>query len=113
MDIIAYNNTVFRLTLDLTAIAAAYDLSGVEWRAHVRPTPSSPIVTLAFSSSDETAAGDMSYDGLTKLLFFEAPRSAVRTFTGSYSWDFGFTPAGGEFVRLDGGSAEFIQGVTR
>lgn len=103
----AWNNTRFQVSFDVSAWAVAYDLSAVEWMMQIRQTAASPQILLDLTT---TNGGAVYAAG---VVVFEASRAAVSAFLGACTFDFGFTPTGGDFVRCDGGSIAFEQGVSR
>lgn len=110
MDIVAYNNERMIVSFDVSAFVPFYDLATASWRMQVRQTAESNLVAM-----DIPAVGEASYlaDVDTGTITFIAPLSAAKNLSGSYVWDFGFTPTGGDFVRCDGGSLTMNVGVTR
>lgn len=107
VDLLARNNTRFQISFDVTDWGTAFDLATVAWRLQVRMTAANATVLLDCS----TANGGAAY-GLG-IITFIAGVSAVRRLAGNYEWDFGFTPADGDFRRVGGGAIVFEQGVTR
>lgn len=105
-DLTAWNTERFQVSFDVSAWAAAYTLSAVAWRMQARTSAASPIVML-----DIPAVGSAAY--ASGAVVFSAPTSAIANLVGSYDWDFGFTPPGGDFIRVDGGTLTINQGVTR
>lgn len=101
-NLAAWNNERFQVSFDVSAWGAAYTLTDVEWRMQVRAEGGSTVVVLEPSAS--YAAG---------VVTFVAPLTAMSGMAGSYAWDFGFAPADGDFVRIDGGTLTINQGVTR
>lgn len=107
LDLTAWDNEPFRLTLDVSAFSGAYDLATASWRLQARSVASSPSVVLSIPDVIGTAAY------AAGAVVFAAPIAAVAGLKGSYKWDFGFVPVGGEFIRAAGGALTIHRGVTR
>jgi hypothetical protein len=112
MDLQAYNNTRFQFSQNLSAWAALYDLPHSVFRMQVRKSPSDRTPVLDFLSGGATDA--IVYDAASHVMMVVTNAArAARLTSGSYYWDYGFTPPGGDFIRIDGGSINFGDGVTR
>jgi hypothetical protein len=115
MDLGAFNNDRFQLTLDLTNWALVVDLTAGAFKMHIRSQASSPTALLDFQSGGSTAQPDcvIGYSTTTHLAVMRAPVARVAAMGGVLSWDFGFQPTGQDFIRFDGGAITLSQGVTR
>lgn len=105
-DLTAWNNERFQVSFDVSAWGVAYDLAAASWRLQARTNASAAVADLDIP---EVGSAEIS----SGIVVFAAPLSAVSPLSGSYVWDFGFTPPGGEFVRVDGGALTIVRGVTR
>lgn len=108
----AWNNSPFIWSQDLTNWAAVYPLSTAVFEMQIRNPAASNIVALAFSSNPAgLTLGAITFS--VNIFMAQAPLSAVKNLSGNYEFDFGFIPLGGSFIRIDGGTVTFQQGVTR
>lgn len=111
LTLTAYNNERFQWSQNLTAWAGFYDLSLATFRMQIRPDPDNANVLLEFATGGTDAV--IIYDNTSHIMVATAPVAKVQNLKLSYAFDFGFTMPGGEFERIDGGTIEFKQGVTR
>jgi hypothetical protein len=105
-DLTAWNNERFQVSFDVSAWGVAYDLGAAAWRFQARTTAASPVKVL-----DIPTIGTATYG--SGVIVFAVSAADVADLAGDYEWDFGFVPPGGDFVRVDGGTLTFQQGVTR
>lgn len=107
MELLAFNNTPFRWSADVSAWAGAYTLSTAEWVMTIRRTAASNDVVLAMT----TTGGGALF--AANVVTFLADIAAVDNLADAYAFDFGFVPVlGGEFIRVSGGQIDFAQGVS-
>jgi hypothetical protein len=108
IDLLAYNNTRGTFSRDVSTWAEIYDLATAEWRLQVRRAAEKPTALLELSTTGGTAAYAAGI-----VVFTVSAATMARLDAGSYVWDFGFVPAGGDFVRCGGGAYVVEAGVTR
>lgn len=123
MNLTAYTNERFVLPIDLSPWAGAYPaLASARFLVQIRTSAADPTLCYAWDSAGAPAQfpGSAQYQaGSPPQLSVYAPSSAIaRVFHpagGAFEWDFGALLAASptDFIRLDGGTATFIPGVSR
>jgi hypothetical protein len=123
MDISFYTNSRFELILSLATLpiawTTAYPLETARFASQIRTKASDPIIILGWDSFVAPASfqdGALIYSAPN--LTWIAPSTLIESIFpatgGDYEWDFGFyLPAKPtDFIRIDGGAAHALPGVT-
>jgi hypothetical protein len=107
------NNQVFRLTRDLSEIAAAYDLTTATIRMQARVTASAPDPPAYEWVSTNSAHGQIIYDAATHLAVFAAPVEDAGLLAGDLVYDCRIELPGDKPFVIFGGVLRATVGVTR
>lgn len=106
----AYTNSAGSVSIPVAAYAAAIPTLGTaSWRLQVRASPGNGAQALLDLS---TANGGASY-AAGVVTFMASAAQMARIPAGTYTYDFGFTLPGQDFLRIDGGNFVVNQGITR
>lgn len=112
MNLLAYNNTRFQFSQNLSNWDSVYNLANAVFRMQVRTKAGDEQVLLDFMTGGSIDL--ITYDPASKIMTALTVSSRVRRISsGDYAWDYGFTAPGGDFIRIDGGTITFDDGVTR
>jgi len=108
LKLIAWQNSVFKLTLDFSGVAAIYDLPNCIIRMQMRQAPFSPVI-----HEWSTAVDNIIYNVAAKLATFVAPVKDVINFSGDYKADIIIELPNGAPVVEATADITFRKGVTR
>lgn len=117
LTLTAYLDQRFQWTADVTAVAAIYSgsIGSAVWRLQIRPQPGSPVVTLDFKTGGSPQSSNLTatYNSGPHTVVFRAPTSIIALLAaGTYYFDYGFVLPSADFERVDGGTIQFVPGVT-
>lgn len=108
----AANNATFRLSRDLSQIAAAYPVSSGVIRMQARLSPRDPTPVYEWSSAN-VAGGVVAFNAATNQAVFAAPECDMAAMSGALAYDARLEFPGGECVPLFWGRIIWTPGVTR
>ena len=109
----ASNNATFRLTRDLSAFAAVYNLAAATIRMQARPSPYAPDPPAYQWVTGATTGGQIAFNATTNLCVFSAPESDMAALSGDIVYDCRLEFAGGESIIVFGGLLRVSEGITR